>query len=469
MNVSPSLSHIINIQKTVKFFILTVCFSAFMRANGQNSIPQPTTNSYNDYFYVRQQVESSGTLNASTDTGEGGVANAYARWRWFWDTRNTNAGKLNSNNMQALGDMSEYLSLLLRYSNASSQSNLRYNSNSIVANDFSWQNINNTESVFSLGTQTGGRIDVIKANPQNHNEVYAGTPTSGLWRCKDISQAQPVWENITDNIGISYLGVMGLAINPNGTEAVMLVGCNTFYYTSLGIGVFYTTDITATPVIWNNISTGITDLDLANTTSIPHYKFLDIYYNDSGLGVYQYYFMTDNALYGIVNGNISKISDVKTELNNFTGGNVLLRSFIYDKSNYGLFYISALQDIGNNLYQPKLFALSFLGLPPIADLTAILPNIVNSVSDGGYNRPIIFSYGQNGIYTLYLKNNSHRNIVNLTTQQAYTYDISATSAVFYVSNVNDNIFYTESNGRQIQKSIGNSNLLYKPVVHYDLE
>ena len=94
-----------------------------------------------------------------------------------------------------------------------------------------------------------GRIDVIEVNPNNQNQILAGTPTGGLWKTTDGGQN---WEVLNDYLPV--IGVAGIAIDWNNPQVIYLAtGDKGGTFHNKSIGVYKSTDGGAT---WNE--TGLT-------------------------------------------------------------------------------------------------------------------------------------------------------------------------------------------------------------------
>jgi photosystem II stability/assembly factor-like uncharacterized protein len=96
-------------------------------------------------------------------------------------------------------------------------------------------------------TGTGAQFGVKFPNPNDPNpqELYASTPTGGLFRTRNVLDSLPVWENITDSTRLPVLGVRGFAIDPSDPD-VIYAGTGIRYPLDLrrtyGIGLLKSTD-----------------------------------------------------------------------------------------------------------------------------------------------------------------------------------------------------------------------------------
>ncbi|MBC6427092.1 MAG: T9SS type A sorting domain-containing protein [Ekhidna sp.] len=94
-----------------------------------------------------------------------------------------------------------------------------------------------------------GRIDVIEVNPDNHDQIFVGTPTGGLWKTTDGGQN---WEVLNDFM--SVIGVAGIVIDWNNPNVIYLAtGDRSGTFHNKSIGVYKSTDGGKT---WN--PTGLT-------------------------------------------------------------------------------------------------------------------------------------------------------------------------------------------------------------------
>lgn len=183
---------------------------------GQNT----PANSSNYFWYTAQMDQFYEDLSDATPAGEKvpGLMN-YERNKEFWSTRVNNSPT-------HTGDYSKYVEQLSNY----------YQNNPFLPSS----NSSNTwEFVGAKGVESHnqGIIVSLHIDPNNNNEVYAGTNTSGMFRTMDGGQN---WSNVTDNVGLPGIGVQDIAVNPNNTaEKYIATGNGRNNY---GFGVFKTTD-----------------------------------------------------------------------------------------------------------------------------------------------------------------------------------------------------------------------------------
>lgn len=97
----------------------------------------------------------------------------------------------------------------------------------------------------STGTGAQVRVKFFDNNAVNPNELYAATPSGGLFRTRNVLDSIPIWENITDSTRLPVLGVRSFAFDP-GDMNTIFIGTGIRYpldfRRSYGIGVLKTTD-----------------------------------------------------------------------------------------------------------------------------------------------------------------------------------------------------------------------------------
>lgn len=194
-----------------------------------------------NYFVIKNHMDSLVQNGFINDTLEDGPMAHYNRWDWFWRKRNTNVTDLNS-----AGSFSNYMQLMQQHA----VTNCDNNPTNI---EYNW----NLLGPIQLNEQKLGRIDVIKTVPNSPNSkvLYAGAPTSGLWRTNDYTVASPIWENITDHLHLPFMGVANLEFDPNDNEtAYITAGYKN--WSELSIGVFKTTNLSAPQPTWTKILGG---------------------------------------------------------------------------------------------------------------------------------------------------------------------------------------------------------------------
>ncbi|MBI1226558.1 MAG: hypothetical protein GC192_15100 [Bacteroidetes bacterium] len=87
----------------------------------------------------------------------------------------------------------------------------------------------------STGTGAQIRVKFFDNKAANPSELYAATPTGGLFRTRNVLDSIPIWENLTDSTRLPVLGVRSLAFSP--------IDSNTIY---IGTGIRYPLDFRRT-------------------------------------------------------------------------------------------------------------------------------------------------------------------------------------------------------------------------------
>lgn len=97
----------------------------------------------------------------------------------------------------------------------------------------------------STGTGAQVRVRFFDNQAANPADLYAATPTGGLFRTRNVLDSLPVWENLTDSTRLPVLGVRAFAFSP-GDPNTIFVGTGIRYpldiRRSYGIGLLKTTD-----------------------------------------------------------------------------------------------------------------------------------------------------------------------------------------------------------------------------------
>jgi photosystem II stability/assembly factor-like uncharacterized protein len=97
----------------------------------------------------------------------------------------------------------------------------------------------------STGTGAQIRVKFFDNKAINPSELYAATPTGGLFRTRNVLDSLPIWENITDSTRLPVLGVRDFEIAPSDPNTIY-IGAGIRYpldfYRTCGIGLLKTTD-----------------------------------------------------------------------------------------------------------------------------------------------------------------------------------------------------------------------------------
>jgi len=101
------------------------------------------------------------------------------------------------------------------------------------------------------GDSSAGRVNCVRFDPVNHNIIYCGAPTGGVWKSTDFGVS---WHLLnTDNL--PQIGVSDIVINPQNTSTLYIATGDIANSECLSIGVLKSTDAGAT---WNTTGLGFT-------------------------------------------------------------------------------------------------------------------------------------------------------------------------------------------------------------------
>ncbi len=97
----------------------------------------------------------------------------------------------------------------------------------------------------STGTGAQIRVKFFDNKAVNPRELYAATPTGGLFRTRNVLDSLPIWENITDSTRLPVLGVRDFEFASNDSNTIY-IGTGIRYpldfRRTYGIGILKTTD-----------------------------------------------------------------------------------------------------------------------------------------------------------------------------------------------------------------------------------
>jgi hypothetical protein len=431
-----------NIFKTaiLLLFITQNAFGQFSISRISNQDNEP------NYFKISAEIDSILSSLPVTDTSEGGETNKYARWKWFYSHRIGNQQEPAKN-----GYLSNYIEQIQQ---------MTYTCNNPTNLQSVWEFI----GPFEHNDQKIGRIDVVLQDPVNPEIVYAGAPSSGLWRTLNKSAAKPVWKNITDNILAPGVGVVDFKINPgNNNEAYLALGIKVWGNYSLGL--YRTINLNSTQPNWVKMDIG----------TLPTNQFIRRIFFQNNIP----YVLTKDRLYYTLNsGNTWSHYD----FTNFLSQNSSLDffDFRFDKFNSDIIFFTGRLTSGNAEYL-KVYRYN-VAINEFVDQTSLLSSPI-------YNKDhLLIDNGQNGTYILY--SNAvlqSQKIIERTSNSGTSWsihnvvssnNIRLSSAPFLeVSDANDQIIYTEGGGsgewnsvlsRNLIKSINGGSTFFQVGVYNDI-
>jgi len=220
----------------MKFLITSsFCFLAFtgIEIFAQPSGYDPGT----PYNYLEMMNDPNASFKNIRDAGhqhfensnpgdEGGSFMDFARWEMFWDARATDDG--NGNSFDRAYEMNAF-----KMNNPICDQNDFYSEWTFIGPDI------NEEG----GTQDLGHVSALAVDPTNFNLVYAGTPSSGIWKTQNFLDPTPSWTNITNFTDFPNVGIQDIAIDPSSTNTIYAAtGHGGAYGGNYGVGIIKTTD-----------------------------------------------------------------------------------------------------------------------------------------------------------------------------------------------------------------------------------
>ena len=96
----------------------------------------------------------------------------------------------------------------------------------------------NTDVWVPIGPHnTAGRTNALAFNPQNHNTLYAGSASGGLWRSYSGGVGVNAWHYVST--GFPVLGVSSIAIEPGDSNTIFIGTGEVYNYDGAGHGGAY--------------------------------------------------------------------------------------------------------------------------------------------------------------------------------------------------------------------------------------
>lgn len=298
----------------------------------------------------------------------------------------------------------------------------------------------------SNSLQDIGIIISLAVDPTNHNIIYAGSNTSGLWK---TSNGGDTWVNLTDDLGIAGLGINSISIDPNNTNKILVgTGTRSYGWSSInpaGIGILKSNDGGNNWVI----------ASMPGGLNMPNDFF--------NIEVIKHVPTNSNIVYAAANKKIFKSSDGgNTWSLSFTNSTTVNVSFIdleIDLQDNNIIYASTnFSGQGNSaIHGAQLFVTSNAGAnwlnktPPLTIVPGI--SVASAISIDltpvdPSNVYVLYTNGMNQIVAKSNNNGSGWNIINQSSNiSLWNYWCNE----FEVSNTNSSVFY--AGGGTVYKSI----------------
>lgn len=146
--------------------------------------------------------------------------NQYKRWEWFAHSRLDKEG---------------YFSPQLKWQGWQEKQQ-RFTSTG-MASGTGWQAVGPFNLAVNIGGAGMGRLNCIEFDPQDHNIIWVGAPTGGLWRSTDGGLT---WATFTD--ALPGIGVSDIAIHPEKPEIMYIATGDKGRCSTLSVGIFKSTD-----------------------------------------------------------------------------------------------------------------------------------------------------------------------------------------------------------------------------------
>lgn len=204
----------------MKIFALlcaSLCFISFIRtSSGQNY-----DSSWNNYYFYTEKMDLwfDSIIAITPDTIKIPGLRDYERFKDFWSIRIHNY-----NNYQ--GNYFKYIEQIDLYTANPSMLPLNNTTNT-------WEFVGPND----LQTHNQGIVVSLYTDPNNLDNIYAGTNASGMYKTTNGGQ---IWTNVTDIILSPGIGVLDVEVDPTNTSVVYISTGNDF--NNYGTGIYKSTD-----------------------------------------------------------------------------------------------------------------------------------------------------------------------------------------------------------------------------------
>lgn len=410
-------------------FFYYLCFIIFSQSY---TVAQSSSSSPPDLEYLDLLQEYETYIETHPeDTGEDGFTKNFGVWQWWWEDR-TGSGVDNS---------SSYSPYLDAINQASNHGALCTNN---TTNQLNW----NILGPVTHNGHRNGRVNLIKSAPSDDNKVYIGTFSSGFWRCNDITITTPIWENISDNIAMPSMGIESFDLDPTDPNlAYIAVGYklgisgNDRY----SVGLFKTTTLTNSSPTWTKI--------LPSDPNELYYKIKFVTIDNTNNQ--NFYLFKDKLLLKTTNQGANFTTLFDFDESNINGVDLTVNDFKIDKFNPNILYIAGYNKDNNDAHLYKYNVTN----STLTEITSLLSH--TPFKDG---KMFLISEGELGMYILYKYENGNSTIsaIDKTINSGSTWSNLSTfsssnnvMSVFSISNENEDVFYLESTGRRLRKTVNN--------------
>lgn len=204
--------------KNLLILLISLSCSALAQPWMQKLSPEERDNFYaiqnSFYEYIKDKD--------ITDEESGTGYKQFKRWEWFWQSRILEDGRFPN---------------FKNYNEALEKSEKSDKVNKLKSGN-EWKTIGPDDS--PGGYQGLGRINVVRADPNNNDILWAGAASGGLWYSTDAGQT---WECKTDDEPVfEVLGISDIAINPNDTDIMYIASGDKNAFNTYSNGIIKTTD-----------------------------------------------------------------------------------------------------------------------------------------------------------------------------------------------------------------------------------
>lgn len=200
-----------NVNLSIWQIVTLFAVFAYLNVSGQGD-------NLNYYKYIQMRADYFKKIQDQLDPGETPPGyKGFNRYKDFWNTRV-------SNSAEEPGGYDTYFTKMEQYKN--NPSLLPQTDNSVE-----WGYVGPKD----LQTHNKGFIMSLWVNPNNIDNIYAGSNSAGMYKTTDGGLN---WHNITDNILQPGMGIQDIAVNPQDTDVKYIATGNGRH--DYGVGVFKT-------------------------------------------------------------------------------------------------------------------------------------------------------------------------------------------------------------------------------------